>query len=92
MSDVATDKFKNVTESAEEMAGKLHIARSRNDIDVTMYRMRLREEVLSLTNDLAALRAGANELVISYSQSLVTDDDPRKLAAIFLSLRVLTPA
>jgi argininosuccinate lyase len=41
----------------EEMAGKLHIARSRNDIDVTMYRMRLREEVLSLSGDLAALRA-----------------------------------
>lgn len=38
------------------------------------------------------LRAGANELAIAYSQSLVTDYDPRKLAAIFLSLRVLTPS
>lgn len=38
------------------------------------------------------LRAGANELVIAYSESLVTDYDPRKLAAIFLSLRVLLPA
>jgi hypothetical protein len=38
------------------------------------------------------LRAGANELAISYSQSLVTDYDPRQLAAIFLSLRVLTPS
>ncbi|MEP7342470.1 MAG: argininosuccinate lyase [Acidobacteriota bacterium] len=44
-------------EIGEETAGKLHIARSRNDIDVAMYRMRLREEVLSLTGDLAALRA-----------------------------------
>lgn len=41
----------------EDLAGKLHIARSRNDIDVTLYRMRLREEVWSLANDLAALRA-----------------------------------
>lgn len=37
------------------------------------------------------LRAGANELTLSYSQSLVTDYDPRQLAAIFLSLRVLPP-
>lgn len=41
----------------EEIAGKLHIARSRNDIDVTMYRMRLREETLKLTSDLMTLRA-----------------------------------
>ncbi|MES1168670.1 MAG: hypothetical protein ABUL61_05830, partial [Oleiharenicola lentus] len=38
------------------------------------------------------LRAGTNELAISYSQSLVTDYDPRKLAVIFLSLRVLLSA
>ncbi len=36
------------------------------------------------------LRAGRNELTLSYSQCLVTDYDPRKLAVIFLSLRVLT--
>ena len=41
----------------EETAGKLHIARSRNDIDVTLYRMRVREEVLRLVNELSALRA-----------------------------------
>jgi hypothetical protein len=35
------------------------------------------------------LRAGANELVIAYTECLVTDYDARKLAAIFLSLRVL---
>ncbi len=35
------------------------------------------------------LRAGRNELTLRYEQSLVTDHDPRKLAAIFLSLRVL---
>ena len=32
----------------EEVAGRLHTARSRNDIDMTMYRMRQRELVLGL--------------------------------------------
>jgi argininosuccinate lyase len=32
----------------EEAAGRLHTARSRNDIDMTMYRMQLREMILSL--------------------------------------------
>jgi hypothetical protein len=34
------------------------------------------------------LRTGANELVLRYSQALVTERDPRQLAAIFLRLRV----
>src|ERR1700722_20684694 len=32
----------------EDVAGRLHTARSRNDIDMTMYRMRQRELVLDL--------------------------------------------
>ena len=32
----------------EEIAGRLHTARSRNDIDMTMYRMRQREFILAL--------------------------------------------
>jgi argininosuccinate lyase len=32
----------------EEAAGRLHTARSRNDIDMTMYRMRQREFILGL--------------------------------------------
>src|ERR1700751_5673498 len=32
----------------EDIAGRLHTARSRNDIDMTMYRMRQRELVLTL--------------------------------------------
>ncbi len=35
------------------------------------------------------LRTGDNHLVFHYSQALVTDHDARKLAAIFLSLRIL---
>ena len=37
-----------------------------------------------------ALRPGRNEVTLRYSQSLVTDYDPRKLAVIFLTLRILS--
>jgi hypothetical protein len=37
------------------------------------------------------LRAGRNELILRYSQSLASPHDPRALAAIFLSLRVTPP-
>jgi argininosuccinate lyase len=37
-----------VKECGVEIAGKMHTARSRNDIDVTMYRMVLRREILKL--------------------------------------------
>jgi hypothetical protein len=35
------------------------------------------------------LQAGRNELVLRYTQSLVTAHDPRQLAAIYLSLRIV---
>jgi argininosuccinate lyase len=41
----------------EVVAGRLHTARSRNDIDMTMYRMRLRGYVLDLAEATLALRA-----------------------------------
>ena len=44
----------------EEVAGRLHAARSRNDIDMTMYRMRQRELILRL---LAAIHAVRRSLV-----------------------------
>jgi argininosuccinate lyase len=40
------------------VAGRLHTARSRNDIDMTMYRMRQREFVLALAGAAVELRAG----------------------------------
>src|SRR6187200_1011204 len=40
----------------EEIAGRLHTARSRNDIDMTMYRMRQREFILALYEATLALR------------------------------------
>jgi len=41
----------------EDAAGRLHTARSRNDIDMTMYRMRQREFVLDLLQASLELRA-----------------------------------
>src|SRR5262245_65673567 len=49
----------------EEAAGRLHTARSRNDIDMTMYRMQQRGRVLSLYE--AALRLG--EVLIDQAES-----------------------
>ena len=37
-----------VAQCGDDVAGRLHTARSRNDIDMTMYRMRQREMVLAL--------------------------------------------
>jgi argininosuccinate lyase len=39
-----------------ENAGRMHTARSRNDIDITLYRMRLRTEILALVQALNATR------------------------------------
>jgi argininosuccinate lyase len=40
----------------DDVAGRLHVARSRNDIDMTMYRMRQRELVLALAASSFELR------------------------------------
>jgi argininosuccinate lyase len=40
----------------EEAAGRLHTARSRNDIDMTMYRMRQRELILAVVDGVLSLR------------------------------------
>ncbi len=55
----------------EEVAGKLHIARSRNDIDVTMYRMKLREEILLTVADLIALRAALINLATKHLHTVM---------------------
>jgi argininosuccinate lyase len=43
--------------SCGELAGKMHTARSRNDIAITMYRMAMRRELLALATALAEVRA-----------------------------------
>src|SRR5262249_40099613 len=40
----------------EDVAGRLHTARSRNDIDMTMYRMRQREWILGVASATFQLR------------------------------------
>ena len=45
-----------VAACGEETAGRLHTARSRNDIDMTMYRMRQREMILALFDAAVRLR------------------------------------
>ena len=45
-----------VAACGDEVAGRLHTARSRNDIDMTMYRMRQRDFVLVLIDSALALR------------------------------------
>ena len=45
-----------VAACGEGIAGRLHTARSRNDIDVTIYRMRLRRDALAVTRAALDLR------------------------------------
>jgi argininosuccinate lyase len=51
-----------VTACGDDVAGRLHTARSRNDIDMTMYRMRQREFVLGLAAAAMDLRRSLLEL------------------------------
>ena len=50
----------------DEVAGRLHTARSRNDIDMTMYRMRLREYLLGLAGATLALRRTLIDLAAAH--------------------------
>ncbi|MDX2030963.1 MAG: argininosuccinate lyase [Blastocatellia bacterium] len=60
-----------VGQIGEEAAGKLHIARSRNDIDVTLYRMKLRLEVLETIRHLSALRAALFRLAGAHLRTVM---------------------
>ena len=51
-----------VARCGEDVAGRLHTARSRNDIDMTMYRMRQREMVLALLDGTLKLRRALLDL------------------------------
>jgi argininosuccinate lyase len=54
----------------EDIAGRLHTARSRNDIDMTMYRMRQREFVLGLAAASFALRRSLLDLVARHRETI----------------------
>src|SRR5262245_6038763 len=60
-----------VERCGEDVAGRLHTARSRNDIDMTMYRMRQRELVLSLMSATFALRRSLLDLVDRHRETVL---------------------
>jgi argininosuccinate lyase len=59
-----------VSACGPEVAGRLHTARSRNDIDMTMYRMRQREYILALADATLDLRAALLGLAARHRQTL----------------------
>ena len=54
-----------------ENAGRMHTARSRNDIDITLYRMRLRRQILDMLESLAALQKTLLELAAEHVPTLM---------------------
>ena len=54
----------------EEIAGRLRVARSRNDIDMTMYRMRQREFIVSLAASALDLRAALIDLAAQHRETV----------------------
>jgi argininosuccinate lyase len=56
--------------AGDDVAGRLHTARSRNDIDMTMYRMRQREFVAQLASRVLDLRAALIELADRHRETV----------------------
>ena len=54
----------------EDAAGRLHTARSRNDIDMTMYRMRQREFVLDVLEGTLDLRQTLLDVAIAHRETV----------------------
>ena len=59
-----------VSACGDQTAGRLHTARSRNDIDMTMYRMRQREYVLGLVEATLELRGALLDLAEQHRETL----------------------
>jgi len=55
----------------EDVAGRLHTARSRNDIDMTMYRMRQRELILALVSATFELRRSLLALIERHGDTII---------------------
>jgi argininosuccinate lyase len=60
-----------VAACGEDVAGRLHTARSRNDIDMTMYRMRQREFVLGLLSATLTLRRSLLEVAERHRETIL---------------------
>lgn len=54
-----------------DIAGKLHTARSRNDIDVTIYRLHLRQDCLKLMRSVMDLRRVFLDLASQHHETLI---------------------
>ncbi len=54
-----------------ELAGKMHTARSRNDIAITLYRMTLRRELLALATAVASVRSEVLELAAQHIHTIM---------------------
>jgi argininosuccinate lyase len=59
-----------VTACGEEIAGRLRVARSRNDIDMTMYRMRQREFIAGLATAVLDLRSALIDLALQHRETV----------------------
>ena len=55
----------------DDVAGRLHTARSRNDIDVTIYRMRLRHDALALLRATMDLRGVLLDLAAQHHETVI---------------------
>jgi argininosuccinate lyase len=60
-----------VAACGEDVAGRLHTARSRNDIDMTMYRMRQRELILGLLAATCELREALLGLASRHTETIL---------------------
>jgi argininosuccinate lyase len=56
--------------TGEDIAGRLHTARSRNDIDMTMYRMRQREFIAALTVSTLEMRSALIDLASRHTHTV----------------------
>src|SRR5690606_29623696 len=54
----------------DDVAGRLHTARSRNDIDMTMYRMRQRESIVALGASVLELRTALIDLADRHRETI----------------------
>jgi argininosuccinate lyase len=54
-----------------ELAGKMHTARSRNDIAITLYRMALRQQLLALAEAVADVRAVVLDLAVRHTDTVM---------------------
>jgi argininosuccinate lyase len=70
------DFFFFVEHSLEQLGdpaviGKIHTARSRNDIDIALYRMRFRQEILQLSAEIGALRSALVGLAAAHVDTVM---------------------